>query len=171
MFVLLDKLLDINLFTEKSLCMKMFILGLLMVIKSPVQSRSSTIIEWFIKIIVHLYAAAAKSLQSCPTLWNPIDSSPPGSPIPGFSRQEHWSGLPFPSPIHESEKWKWSRSVVSNSSRTHGLQPTRLLCTWGFSGKSTGVGCHRLLRYTYILVYNRSIKYNLNSWKILSLQY
>ena len=26
----------------------------------------------------------------------------------GFSRQEHWSGLPFPSPMHESEKWKWS---------------------------------------------------------------
>ena len=29
----------------------------------------------------------------------------------GFSRQEHWTGLPFPSPMHESEKWKWSRSV------------------------------------------------------------
>ena len=34
---------------------------------------------------------------------------------PGFSRQEHWSGLPFPSPMHESEKWKWSCSVVSDS--------------------------------------------------------
>ena len=33
----------------------------------------------------------------------------------GFSRQEHWSGLPFPCPMHESEKWKWSRSVVSDS--------------------------------------------------------
>ena len=32
-----------------------------------------------------------------------------------FSRQEHWSGLPFPSPMHESEKWKWSHSVVSYS--------------------------------------------------------
>ena len=32
-----------------------------------------------------------------------------------FSRQEHWSGLPFPSPMHESEKWKQSRSVVSDS--------------------------------------------------------
>ena len=30
-------------------------------------------------------------------------------------RQEHWSGLPFPSPMHESEKWKWSRSVMSDS--------------------------------------------------------
>ena len=43
-------------------------------------------------------AAAAKSLQSCPTLCDPIDGSPPGSPSLGFSRQEHCSGLPFPSP-------------------------------------------------------------------------
>ena len=49
-------------------------------------------------------AAAAKSLQSCPTLCDPIDGSPLGSQSLGFSRQEHWSGLPFPSPIHESEK-------------------------------------------------------------------
>ena len=63
----------------------------------------------------------------------------------GFSRQEHWSGLPFPSPMHESEKWKGSCSVVSDSSRPHGLQPTRLLCPWGFPVKSTGVGCHCLL--------------------------
>ena len=109
--------------------------------------------------------AAAKLLQSCPTLCDPIDSSPPGSAVPGilqartlewvvisfsnawkwkvkmkllshvrlfvtpwtvayqalpfmgFSRQEYWSGLPFPSPMHESEKWKWSRSVVSDCSR------------------------------------------------------
>ena len=67
-------------------------------------------------------------------------------PSLGFSRQEHWSGLPFPSPMHESEKWKWSRPVVSNSSRSHGLQPIRLLHPWDFPGKSTGVGCHRLLR-------------------------
>ena len=156
-------------------------------------------------------AAAAKSLQSCPTLCDLIDSSPSGSPVPGilqartlewvaisfsnawkwkvkvkslsrvrptlrdpmdcslpgssvhgifqakstgvgfhcllprmlllllshfshvwlcvtpetaahqappsleFSRQEHWSGLPFPSPMHESEKQKWSRWVVSDS--------------------------------------------------------
>ena len=46
--------------------------------------------------------------------------------------------------MHESEKSKWSRSVVSNSSRPHGLQPTRLLRPWDFPGKSTGVGCHCL---------------------------
>ena len=63
----------------------------------------------------------------------------------GFSRQEHWSGLPFPSPMHESEKWKWSRSVVSDPQRPHELQPTRLLRPLDFPGKSTGVGCHCLL--------------------------
>ena len=49
-------------------------------------------------------AAAAASLQSCLTLCNPIDGSQPGFPSLGFSRQEHWSGLPFPPPMHESEK-------------------------------------------------------------------
>jgi len=49
-------------------------------------------------------AAAAKSLQSCPTLCDPIDGSHQAPPSLGFSRQEHWSGLPFPSPVHESEK-------------------------------------------------------------------
>ena len=53
--------------------------------------------------LIHV-AAAAKSLQSCPTLCDPRDGSPPGSPSLGFSRQEHWSGLPFPSPMHECEK-------------------------------------------------------------------
>ena len=66
-------------------------------------------------------------------------------PSLGFSRQEHWSGLPFPSPMHESEKWKWSHLVVSDSSRPHGLQPASLLCPWDSPGKSTGVGCHCLL--------------------------
>ena len=66
-------------------------------------------------------------------------------PSLGFSRQEHWSGLPFPSPVHESEKWKWSHSVVSDSLRPHRLKPTRLLCPWDFPGRSTGVGCHCLL--------------------------
>ena len=97
-------------------------------------------------------AAAAKSLQSCPTLCDPRDSSPPGSPVPGtpgkntgvgcyfllqcmkikvkvkslshvqllatpwsaayhapppmgFARQECWSGVPLPSPIHPLEPY------------------------------------------------------------------
>ena len=59
-------------------------------------------------ILTHVYwiwkngtaAAAAKSLLSCPTLCDPIDSSHQAPPSLGFSRQGHWSGLPFPSPVH-----------------------------------------------------------------------
>ena len=53
--------------------------------------------------LLGLHPAAAKLLQSRLTLCNPIDGSPPGSPTLGFSRQEHWSGLPLPSPIHPEE--------------------------------------------------------------------
>jgi len=66
---------------------------------------------------------------------NPSTATHQASPSLGFSRQEHWSGLPFPSPMHESEKWKWSRSVVSDSSWPHGLQPTRLLHPWIFQAR------------------------------------
>ena len=84
-------------------------------------------------------AAAAKSLQSCPTLWDPIDGIHQAPLSLGSSRQKHWSGLPFPSPKHESEQWKWSHSVMSNFSRPDGLQPTRLLRPWDFPGKSTNL--------------------------------
>ena len=52
-------------------------------------------------------AAAAKSLQSCPTLCNPIDGSPSGSPVPGIlqARTLEWVAISF---SNESEKWKWS---------------------------------------------------------------
>ena len=90
-------------------------------------------------------AAAAKSLQSCPTLRDRIDGSPPGSPIPGIlqARTLEWVAMSFS--MHESEKWKGSHSVVSDSVRPHRRQPTRLLSPWDFPGKSTGVGCHCLL--------------------------
>ena len=66
-------------------------------------------------------------------------------PSLGFFRQEHWSGLPFLSPMHESEMWKWSRSVMSDSVRPHRWQPTRLPHPWDSPGKNTGVGCHFFL--------------------------
>ena len=40
----------------------------------------------------------SKVLQSCLTLCDPMDSSPPGSSVHGISRQGYWSGLPCPSP-------------------------------------------------------------------------
>ena len=62
-------------------------------------------------------------------------------PSLGFSRQERWSGLPFPSPMQESE------SEVAQSCltlRPHG--PTMLFHPWDFPGKDTGGGCHALLQ-------------------------
>ena len=58
-------------------------------------------------------AAAAKSLQLRPTLCDPIDSSPPGSPVPGIlqARVLEWVAISF----SNAWKWKWSRPVVSDS--------------------------------------------------------
>ena len=86
--------------------------------------------------------AAAKLLQSCPTLCNPIDSSPPGSPVPGIlqARTLEWVAIFF------SNAWKWKVKVkLLSPVWPRGLQPTRLLHPLGFPGKSIGVGCHRLL--------------------------
>ena len=56
-------------------------------------------------------AAAAKSLQSCPTLCNPTDGSPPGSPVPGIlqARTLEWVAISF------SNAWKWKVKVKSLS--------------------------------------------------------
>ena len=56
-------------------------------------------------------AAAAKSLQSCPTLCDPIDGSPPGSPVPGIlqARTLEWVA------ISSSNAWKWKMKVKSLS--------------------------------------------------------
>ena len=65
-------------------------------------------------------AAAAKSLQSCPTLCDPIKGSPPGSRVPGIlqARTLEWVAISF------SNAWKWKVKVKS-------LSPVRLLATPG----------------------------------------
>ena len=49
-------------------------------------------------MITVCYESESEVAQSCQTLCDPVDSSPPGSSSMGFSRQEYWSGLAFPSP-------------------------------------------------------------------------
>ena len=60
---------------------------------------------------MYIAYAAAKSLQSCPTLCDPIDGSPPGSPIPGIlqARTLEWVAISF------SNAWKWKVKVKSLS--------------------------------------------------------
>ena len=61
--------------------------------------REGSNIRWIIEKAREFQkiSAAAKSLQLCPTLCDPIDGSPPGCPSLGFYKQEHWSGLPLTS--------------------------------------------------------------------------
>ena len=61
-------------------------------------------------LFVLLLLSRFSCVRLCETPWTVAHQAPPP---PGFSRQEHWSGLPFPSPMHESEKWKGSRSVLA----------------------------------------------------------
>ena len=62
-------------------------------------------------IVICVYAAAAKSLQSCSTLCDPIDGSPPGSPVPGILQAGtlEWVAITF------SNAWKWKVKVKSLS--------------------------------------------------------
>ena len=70
-------------------------------------------IKWSVsyRILRRVPAAAAKSLQSCLTLCDPIDGSPPGSPIPGIlqARTLEWVAISF------SSAWKWKVKVKSLS--------------------------------------------------------
>ena len=118
--------------------------------KSCKQRQHPATIEWI--DLVHLsmdyYIAAAKSLQSCPTLCDPIDDSPPGSPVPRILQARTLEQVA----ISFSNAWKWkvkSESEVAQLCPTPSgpvdHKPTRLLCPWDFPG-STGVGCHCLLQ-------------------------
>ena len=108
------------------------------------------------RLYIYTMLCYAKSLQSCPTLRDPIDGSPPGSTVPRILqvRTLEWVAISF----SNAGKWKWSRSVILF---------VLLFCPyfvllfatpwavayqdpppWDFPGKSTGVVCHCLLRYT-----------------------
>ena len=104
----------------------------------PLDQSSTLQYRFPLSFLLLLLLSRFSRVQLCAT---PQMAAHQALPSLGFSRQEHWSGLPFPSPMHESEKWKWSCSVVSDSSRpmdcslpgssVHGIFQAR-----------TGVGCH-----------------------------
>ena len=98
-------------------------------------------------------ATAAKSLQSCPTRCDPIDSSPPGFPIPGIFQTGtlEWVAISF------SSSWKWkvkgkslNRVWLFTAPWTAAYQA---LPSMDFPGKNTGVGCHCYLRHYSILAW------------------
>ena len=81
-------------------------------------------------LLLLLLLSRFSSVQLCAT---PETAAHQASPSLGFSRQEHWSGLPFPSPMHESEKWKWSRSVMSQLLATPWTAAYQVSLSMGFS--------------------------------------
>ena len=72
---------------------------------------NDTILSHLPNITYAAAAAAAKSFQSCPTLCDPIDGGPPGSPVPGIlqARTLEWVAISF------SNAWKWKVTVKSLS--------------------------------------------------------
>ena len=88
---------------------------------------------------------AAKSLQSCPTLCNPIDGSPPGSAVPGIlqARTLEWVAISF------SNAWKWKEKVKSLSPIWFKATPWTAAYqappSMGFSRQEYWSGCHCLL--------------------------
>ena len=94
---------------------------------------------------------AAESFQSCPTLCNPIDGSPSGSPVPGIlqARTLEWVAISF------SSAWQWKVKVKSLScvwllatpwTAAHQAPPSM-----GFSRQEYWSGCHCLLHIVWYM--------------------
>ena len=90
-------------------------------------------------------ADAAKSLQSCPTLCDLMDGSPPGSPLPGIlkARTLEWVAIAF------SNAWKWKVKVKSLSRVRLFATPWTAACQalhpWNFPGKRTDLNLDKYL--------------------------
>ena len=102
------------------------------------------------------YAAAAKSLQSCPTLCNPIDGSPPGSPVPRIlqARTLEWVAISFSNAC----KWKVKVKVKSCLTRRDPMN-----CS--LPGSSIhGIFQARVLEWVAICILN-SLNCSFGSWR------
>ena len=118
----------------------------------------------FLNMLIFHEKTAAKSLQLCPTLCNPIDGSPPGSPVPGIlqARTLEWVAISF------SNAWKWKVKVKS-------LDRVRLLATpWtaayqappsmGFSRQEYWSGVMRKLDFIISRVFLARADQTFNFW-------
>ena len=84
--------------------------------------------------------------QSCLTLCDPTDGSPPGSSVPGIlqARILEWVAISFPNACMHAKSLQSCPTL-----QPYGQQPTRRLCPRDSLGKNTGVGCHFLLCIIY----------------------
>ena len=103
-----------------------------------------TLLRQYKSLISSLAAAvAAKSLQSCLTLCNPVDGSPPGSSVPGILQAKilEWVAISFSNAGMHAKLLQSCPTL-----RLYGQQPTSHLCPQDSLGKNTGVPCHFLLQ-------------------------
>ena len=102
-------------------------------------------------VLIWYAAAAAKSLQLCPTLCDPIDCSPPGSPIPGIlqARTLKWVAISF-------QRVKVKSLSHVRPSATPWTAAFQAPQSMDFPGKSTRAGCNCLLLiwYSYVKIYS-----------------
>ena len=89
-------------------------------------------------LLLLLLLSCFSHVRLCVTPQMAAHKAPPSL---GLSRQERWSGLPFPSPVHAHMHAKSLQSC-----RILCDPMGRLLCPWDSLGKNTGVGCHFLLQ-------------------------
>ena len=87
---------------EKDTCIPLFTAALFTIARTWKQPICPLTDKWiknlWYKYIMEYSVQFSSVTQSCPTLCDPMDCSPPGSSPMRFSKQEYWSGLPFPSP-------------------------------------------------------------------------
>ena len=123
-----------------------------------VSLRQNLFFFFHILLLLLLLLSHFSHVWLCATPQMAAEQAPPSL---GFSRQEHWSGLPFPFPMHKSEKCKWSLSVVPTfsdpmdyglaGSSIHGICQARVL-KWGVIAFSIFISYpslnpHSLLQY------------------------
>ena len=113
-------------------------------------------VNYIYPIVPYIPAAAAESLKSCPTLCDPIDGSPPGSPVPGVlqARILEWVAISF------SNAWKWKVKVKSLSrvrpSATPWTAAFKAPPSMGFSRQEYWSGCRCLLHLTSLVLIAKS---------------
>ena len=103
--------------------------------------------------------ATAKSLQSCPTLCDPIDSSPPGFPVPGILQTRTLEGVA----ISFSNAWKWKVKVKSLSHVQLCVSPWTAAYqappSMGFSRQEYWSGMPLPSQYKFIVIWKRKFPF------------
>ena len=129
-------------------------------------------IYMFYHVISYITAAAAKSLQSCLTLCDPVDDSPPGSPVPGIlqARTLEWVAISFSNACECEWRWKVKVKLLSRVRllATPWTAPYQAPPPMGFSRHGCWSGCLAFSPYITIEILFRFLYFiKLFRWKVM----